>query len=36
MVMACDSFKFKKRCQLFIGTEDETLSVATMGVRNAF
>ena len=32
--MACDSFKFKKRCQLFVGPDDEPPSVVAMRVRN--
>jgi hypothetical protein len=31
-VMVRDSFEFKKRGQLFVGTDDKSLSVAAMRV----
>jgi hypothetical protein len=34
MILACDTFKFKKRCQLLVRTRNETLAVAAMRVSN--
>jgi hypothetical protein len=31
-VIVCDSFKFEKRCQLFIGADDEPLSVVSVPI----
>jgi len=31
-VIACDQFKLKKGCQLFVGADDEPVSVAAMRV----
>jgi hypothetical protein len=33
-VIARDSFKFKKRCQFFVGTHNEPFSVVAMRVCN--
>ena len=33
-VIACDSFKFQKRRQFFIATNDKPLSVVAVRVRN--
>jgi len=32
-VITRDSFEFKKRCHLFVGTDDESLTVVSVRVR---